>query len=296
MESDPEKRPPWAVIARHRLSKHIVGADIRDDTQRDLFLQTWHPNQSKVPGHLRPMMKVVQKYGVEFETIDPPAEISEALPLWHHFGKRLDRNQINNGETQRCLRQYHGVQTVQDGLRMLERLDSEDHSPHRSCQCTDCNHDRHTHKCSNPHACAKAVETCISQILPKWDPRKAREPDNEPDGDVDENEGVVKFKPPRQITQLRDGFRVLTKDGRDEPAPRPCRRRRGQPAIENTVVAYISGVIKTPKRKATRAGAGIFLENNHEGNKSLRIPPHWSQNVRMAEAAAALLVVRNAPD
>ncbi|KAJ7052364.1 hypothetical protein C8F01DRAFT_998180 [Mycena amicta] len=136
----------------------------------------------------------------------------------------------------------------------------------------------------------------MSQILPKWDPRNARARDeDEPDLTDDEQEQVP-FKPPRQIAQARDGFRVLTKGRREEPLPRPRRRRRGQPAVAGPIIAHISGIVKTPRRKATRAGAGIFLGDHHDGNKSMRIPPHWGQNARTAEVAAALLILRETPE
>ncbi|KAF7321221.1 hypothetical protein HMN09_00211100 [Mycena chlorophos] len=85
MEEDPDKRPPWAEIARHRLSKHIVGANADTSTDLKLYLQTWHPNRNELPESLRPMMTAVNKHGVIFDTIEPTAALMEQLPIWHHF-------------------------------------------------------------------------------------------------------------------------------------------------------------------------------------------------------------------
>ncbi|KAJ7072447.1 hypothetical protein C8F01DRAFT_971956 [Mycena amicta] len=228
--------------------------------------------------------------------MEPSGEITGALPLWHHHGRRPDKNQINNGETQRCLRQYHGVQTVNDGLAVVERLQTIEHSPHRHCQCDPCTQDRDLRRCQNPHACAKTVEGRLSQILPKWDPRNARQVNHDDETLEEDTDEIQPFKPPPPITHLRDGFRVLTKDQRREAAPATRRRRHNPPADDGVVRAHIAATTKTPKRKATRAGAGIYIGDQHAGNRSARLPPHWSQTERIAEIAAALLVVRNAPE
>ncbi|KAJ7055506.1 hypothetical protein C8F01DRAFT_994097 [Mycena amicta] len=241
-------------------------------------------------------MKVVQKYGLEFEAIEPPGEIMGVLPLWHHHGHRPDKNQINNGETQRCLRQYHGVQTVNDGLAVVETLQTIEHSPQRHRQCDLCTQDRDLHRWQNPHACAKTVEGRLSQILPKWDPRNARQVNHDKEILEEDPDEIQPFKPPPPITHLRDGFRVLTKDQRGEAAPETRRRRHNPPVHDGVVRAHIAVTTKTPKKKATRVGAGIYIGDQHAGNRSARIPPHWSQTERIAEIAAALLVIRNASE
>nr|GAT43772.1 predicted protein [Mycena chlorophos] len=98
MERDTEKQPAWAKIAAHRLSQHPVGTELKEETHRALYLQSWHPNQDKVPQHLCRTMAAVRKYGVVFDTNEPQ------LPVWHHFGARPGVNQINNGIRQKCLR------------------------------------------------------------------------------------------------------------------------------------------------------------------------------------------------
>ncbi|KAJ7055339.1 hypothetical protein C8F01DRAFT_964696, partial [Mycena amicta] len=114
------------------------------------------------------MMSAVHKHSPGFDTNEPTSEIANALPLWYHFGAKAGVSQQNNGQRQRCLRETHGVQTVGQGIEILERLQSDDHSPHWACQCEPCVRDRDESGCQNPHACAKTVAARLGQIQTKW--------------------------------------------------------------------------------------------------------------------------------
>ncbi|KAJ7064247.1 hypothetical protein C8F01DRAFT_984498, partial [Mycena amicta] len=301
LEMDPECRTPWAVIANHRLSKHIVKAQKVDaDSLSNMFLQTWHASQKEWPSRHRGMLKAARKYGVEMDVVQPSRELQCKLPLWHHFAKKDGVRQLNNLPTSRCLRKVHKVTTVGDGMRVLERMTDEEHEPDAECWCQKCTDNRNA-GCDNPHACTTAVERRLSQIQAKWDPRtlpKLPEISDDEDPLPDDEEKKLLFKPPPSAPSLSEGFRVLTKvQERPETHRRKGTRQRGTARESNAteVVASICGVMKTPYRKATRAGAGIYYDGGDERNQGVRIPEKWSQNKQVAEAIATILVIREVP-
>jgi hypothetical protein len=56
---------------------------------------------------------------------------------------------------------------VNEGLKVMRRLRDPQHRHNANCRCASCSVDRRTRGCSNPHACAKAVESRLNQLRPK---------------------------------------------------------------------------------------------------------------------------------
>ncbi|KAJ7834275.1 hypothetical protein B0H13DRAFT_1653371, partial [Mycena leptocephala] len=137
----------------------------------------------------------------------PSREILGKMLLWHHSGQNPEQTQINNSEACKCLRNNHGVVFVEDGLRLLNRVNDPAHHTSTTCKCIACSHDRRSQGCVNPAACVSAVERKLSRLLPKWDPRQP--PQNLPDI-PEAGMPPNAFKAPPQATSLRDGFRVFT--------------------------------------------------------------------------------------
>ncbi|KAJ7204923.1 hypothetical protein B0H12DRAFT_999942, partial [Mycena haematopus] len=124
------------------------------------------------------MIKVAQKYGVAFNTLNPSTELKLQLPLFHHCGEDPEKTQINNSLACKCLRDKHAVSSVGQGIPLTTRLQDESHIPSKSCPCLACADDRASRGCKNPHLCAIAVEKRFRSYLNKWDPRtRAREID-----------------------------------------------------------------------------------------------------------------------
>ncbi|KAJ7665680.1 hypothetical protein B0H17DRAFT_835794, partial [Mycena rosella] len=110
-----------------------------------------------------------------------------------------------------CLRANHGVQTIEQGLPLLQWFRNPAHKPRANCKCIPCEEDRRHRGCNNPHSCVKAVKMRLSQLQPKWDPRNmplgsAREENDPPQGP----EAATRFQPPKQITKLSEGLRIFT--------------------------------------------------------------------------------------
>ncbi|KAJ7060273.1 hypothetical protein C8F01DRAFT_1084034 [Mycena amicta] len=256
-----------------------------------MFLQTWHASQREWPQRHRGMLKAANKYGVTMDAVEPTLEIKNQLPLWHHFAKKDGVRQLNNLPTSKCLRDVHQVLTVGDGMKMLERLNDENHSTGPECWCEECQEDRDA-GCIGPHACIRAIDKRLDQIQAKWDPRthpEVLEEDEEPAAEKDDKEMTFKPPPPR-----RHHFRRLP--GHDEDSGKPTDvPRQSQAQNEGEIVVTVCGAEKTPRRKAKRAGAGLFYGRDDERNENIRIPETWEQSRKTAEVAAALLAVKSAP-
>ncbi|KAJ6611806.1 hypothetical protein B0H10DRAFT_1648468, partial [Mycena sp. CBHHK59/15] len=114
------------------------------------------------------MIKCLNKYGISFVTSNPSSEILRNMPLWHHPGEDDQKRQENNGKTARCLRAHHATLTIGEGLDITRRLRDPLHAKRASCVCDDCNDDRESHGCENPHACATKAASRLGQIHPQW--------------------------------------------------------------------------------------------------------------------------------
>ncbi|KAJ6536954.1 hypothetical protein B0H19DRAFT_962446, partial [Mycena capillaripes] len=231
----------------------------------------------------------MDKYGVNFETVSPTEDIRHALPMWHHPGEDPAKKQTNNGAKADCLRTKHGVKTIGEGVNLTGRLKDNAHEKTAVCCCGDCIDDRTERGCKDPHACAIAAIDRLKQIMPKWTegqtPSQAVDPDND----------VALFVPPKSITSLAQGLRVLTRrsnEAKERPVPR-IRRRAAVVAPPLDITVYVSNVIHAPPRLRKSAAAGVFYGVDDARNKGFRIPTKEEQSPYAAEVYAALDAVRN---
>ncbi|KAJ7626051.1 hypothetical protein FB45DRAFT_750122, partial [Roridomyces roridus] len=119
---------------------------------------------------MKTALKAADKYGIIFDTLDPPPEIQRALPMFHHFGQDSSKRKQNNGRVFECLRESHAVQTIGDGMDAAMRLNDPGHVNYAGCPCDACEHDRDDEYCSNPDACARAARETLHRLQPKWNP------------------------------------------------------------------------------------------------------------------------------
>ncbi|KAJ7138081.1 hypothetical protein C8R44DRAFT_606993 [Mycena epipterygia] len=155
------------------------------------------------------MVKCLNKYGISFETIHPSTTIQREMPLWHHPGEDRRKRQDNNGEKAKCLRQNHAALTIGAGVDIAQRLENPLHAKRATCTCDECDQDRTTRGCSNPHACAMAAASRLRQILPKWIP-EARGVDGPTDETSEQGANTERFLAPDGITNLAQGIRAMT--------------------------------------------------------------------------------------
>ncbi|KAJ7690493.1 hypothetical protein B0H17DRAFT_935994, partial [Mycena rosella] len=132
------------------------------------MIQNFPVSQRDPPALHKTLVKCLNKYGVSFETVNPPAAIQREMPLWHHPGEDEVKRQENNGKKARCLRVNHAALTVGDGMDLAQRLQDPLHAKRASCVCNSCEDDREIRGCRDPHACVAKAASRLGQILPKW--------------------------------------------------------------------------------------------------------------------------------
>ncbi|KAF7311280.1 Reverse transcriptase domain-containing protein [Mycena kentingensis (nom. inval.)] len=178
----------------------------------------------------------------------------------------------------------------EDAVEVTARLRDEDHTPQWYCQCNECVYDRDVRGCQNPHACATTAANRIRQIHEGWNPDLIPERAEVPDEEFDENLNTLVL-PPR-TTNPTHGFRVVTKQQRAAIPAAQQRRRRIMRDDAPACTVHLAAVVRTPLKKAKRAGYTAYFGADDGRNKAGRLPAHWKQDRPTAEAAAALLALR----
>ncbi|KAJ6550391.1 hypothetical protein DFH09DRAFT_925930 [Mycena vulgaris] len=160
--------------------------------------------------------------------------------------------------------------------------------PRATCPCLPCAEDRHAKNCGNPHSCATAVHTRLSQLLPKWDPRTAPSPKPVRVPDLPEN--TTQFLPPEQITHPTDGLRILTKG--DDPEDQTLEPQQRDEANQETLDVYLEGRAGKDAEGVTWAGGGVWYGIDDARNTSVRLPATTAQTAKNAEVHAALICAK----
>ncbi|KAE9396312.1 hypothetical protein BT96DRAFT_824844, partial [Gymnopus androsaceus JB14] len=130
---------------------NTTGNKTDQESRVNTFIQTWRPRTHKLPPVLKNMISKAKKYGVKFIAPKPSEALQLQMPLWHHIGADPAERQINNNSKSTCLMQKHKVIIVGDAIKMIERLDSDEHIPLRGCGCLACIHDRDNLHCMHPY-------------------------------------------------------------------------------------------------------------------------------------------------
>ncbi|KAJ7245837.1 hypothetical protein C8J57DRAFT_1082177, partial [Mycena rebaudengoi] len=259
------------------------------------MIQNLKVNQRDPPKLHKPLVRCINRYGMEFATVHPPATILREMPLWYHPGEDPDKRQENNGRKTSCLRKNHAALKVGDGMDLAQRLSNPLHGPRATCGCDECDEDRETGGCENPHACAVAAAARLGQILPKWIPRiEEGEATTELIANQEDRSGL--FRPPERIVSLAQGLRVMTlrtDEPRERPDPRTRRRAAQVAQPPEATVIYIAGAVHAPPRRTTCAAAGIFIAEDDSRNKGKCLPSNGERSQYIAEFYAALEAIRS---
>ncbi|KAJ7664614.1 hypothetical protein DFH06DRAFT_934930, partial [Mycena polygramma] len=213
------------------------------------------------------ILKCAKKYGTEFDTLQPSIAIRESLPLWHHHGENPSRRQTNNKPQSKCLRSNHKVMSSGDGMNVLTRLTSPDHSADAKCACTTCVDDRLENKYKNPHKCAVAVNERLDQFLVKWDPRT---PELIATASNALPAGEVRFTAPPEINNLAEGYRMFTKLQPVAPEGELVMTQVPIGPANGTTNAAISACVMNGGFAEAYCGAGIWFAHNDPRNVGFR--------------------------
>ncbi|KAJ7062438.1 hypothetical protein B0H15DRAFT_807887 [Mycena belliarum] len=293
LELNETARAAWCSFADKIFANHDKSAStVQPGSHINQFLQNWSAkDSSSYPAFLQGMLTVAKKYGVTFDTPDPPQEIRNLLPLWHHNKRSPGLRQLENSPQCKCLRRAHGVTTVGQGALVAERLSSPTHVPLPSCICEACVEDRVEHKCKNPHRCATTAQARIAQLPRKWDPRTVFPPPLDAPSATSSSQAFV---PPPAIVSLSEGFRIFTKiSGPQFHEPLRLPAPAATPDIAGSVISLGTHCTNLGTLE-TLCAAGIWFENGDPRNSGVPLPATASNGLS-ATIAAALLACRAAP-
>ncbi len=295
-----EDRPMWAFVADDLFANHVPKGCM--PKQRELrsnpFLQKWKPKMAGLPAELKSMVKVAKKYGVRLEGLAFARSILNKMPMWNHAcADRIKLGRLSvPSRLLTCLQSNHKARTVEDFVTLARTLEYEGHRPRATCQCEACARLKATEECSNPHLCCVRAKDILGTLPGKWDPRR-RQPEDYEEHAMEElrrerlNEDLVPFD--RKVTTHGNpghAFRIFT-DG-EAPTNGLLTMELAEEGEELTIAT--DGSCTNNGEKNARAGAGIYVEEDHELNASIRLPTYLEQTNQTGELVATLLAVSRA--
>lgn len=296
-----EDRPLWAFLADDLLATHIP-KDCRPRQQElriNPFMQRWHPKVRDLPEELKAMIKVATKYGVRLEGLAFSRKILEVMPLWDHiYADRIKLGRLTvPSKLITCLREAHKAITVGDFRKLAQLLESSDHQKKAACKCASCAYLREAVGCNSPHLCASRAQAMLRSLPPKWNPQ-AEQPEDYEGHEMEElekeglGEDLVPFD--RRVTthgDLGQAFRIFTETSQVFNGRISTKIDEDGTAI---TIATDGSCCHNGERRG-RAGAGIYVEDGHALNQSLRLPSWIEQSNQTGEIVATLLATTKAP-
>ncbi|KAI0667435.1 hypothetical protein C8Q78DRAFT_930355, partial [Trametes maxima] len=302
------RRPTWAKVADILIAKAAASTRPKTgiDTRINTFTQNWDVSARRakgLPEDLRRMIMTAKKYGVCCETRNPGLEIRNELPVWHHLQEKAGRSTANS-EASICLRERHGVTTVIQCLRIAQRLENgeNNHRKNNKCKCYECDRDRRTMGCLNPHRCVIAARKMIAKIKMKWNPEGRANDDGltltrrrkEANKRAEENKGRIIFDPSmKQEGPIANALRVFVKD-RDKLQTAALRPRKSYGVEGEEVEVFTDGSCVKNGLDGASAGSGIWFGDGDARNASERVP-YETQTNQVAEIHAITMAGEKVP-
>ncbi|KAI1784286.1 hypothetical protein LXA43DRAFT_859379, partial [Ganoderma leucocontextum] len=286
-------RPVWAYLVDD-LFASIVPKDCKPrhaDLRINPFLQEWKPKMLSLPSELKGMCSVAKKYGLRLEGLAFARSILRAMPMWDHG--MADRHAIHmlsaSSRATACLHTKHCARTVGDFENLALNLSDPEHQPSQRCTCNICAQMRSEHGCAHPDDCFRRAGKFLDTLPPRWDPRGEHPEDYESDimkALIEETTDEEPFD--RGVTTMGDlgqVFRIFTdpekppQTGKLDTSIDECEAR--------LTIATDGSCLRNGERNAA-AGSGVFVEDGHPLNKSLRLPQTIEQSNQTGEIVATL--------
>ena len=291
-------RPLWSLVADKILARGIRRTEdgLPLELRQSVFLQTWSAKSSAVPHRLRKCFKVANEFGLRREGLAFERKILRDMPIWLHAEADNQTRRLNHSKASRCLQTAHKLVTVGEAESLAENLAHVSHKPRRNCACERCRTSRRVTGCQNPHGCYTRARELLDLLPSKWDPRQPQPEDTEtppPHPQVEQREGEEEAWIPFRDSlttkgDLSDIFRIFTEGDVTnttylKPAPRPnC----------DYIIAATDGSCFNNGRGDAAAGAGVFIEEGHSNNISIRLPRETLQSNQTGEITAVAEAAR----
>ena len=246
------------------------------------------------------MIKTANKHRIAFAPINISQELRKRLPAWQHLG--VEKHASRNPRA-RCLAKNHRSERVEDMLNTMERLKQDytrgTHTPDYSCQCEDCEVDKRN-GCTTPQRCALEAEKRLDQITPKLNPMRLpnqdglsltkhrRERNQQAEDNEDDEQGI--------IFNLSECFRVFVDPEKIKNIPAERQPHlRGVVLNDEEITVYTDGSCINNRKQNARCSGGIWLEEDSQHNKRIRVPgPNQSNQV--GEIVAVVVALEKLPN
>lgn len=307
-------RPKWAHIADALLARATNAASKTTDeiARVNPFLQTWGVSthhKKKLPNDLSRMIKTAEKHAVRAAVRNPDEKVKALMPGWYHIGNQPGRY-VANSAAGKCLREVYNVATVEDAINVAARLTrraqptTPAHRANQSCECYDCERDRVSKGCTNPHRCALAAQRVVERLHLIWKPEDNRQSDGltlrtsgkRRNAEARKNREDITFNPSvAERTSLEMIFRVFEPSDEGELTQPVRRPRRGFEIAHEAVTAYTDGSAMEGGDKGPRAGCGIYCGQNNPLTHAVRLPMSIPQTNQAAEVYAVSVIATKAP-
>ncbi|KAI6128057.1 hypothetical protein EDD17DRAFT_1473331, partial [Pisolithus thermaeus] len=144
-----EKRPAWAYVADNILRNNITPKPKTEPKSCISWaLQSWHESakkETKIPKQIKEMLQTARKYNLGLDSCQLSIPTLKKLPIWHHLA--AENNYLWNKKSSKCLRDNHGVRTVNHLLTVPI-------AP----------------ACNNPQTCQKMADILLNRLPMKFNP------------------------------------------------------------------------------------------------------------------------------
>ena len=298
--SPPHNRPTWASFANAILAHFASKTPVAPyETRVNFFLQSWNVNPTKLPSHLRRILKTAKTYNLTLDaTAFHPNHLSSA-PIWFHIGATHALNRLNNHHDAKCLRRHHNITSVGDVASLAGLVLNEEHRHSNYCRCPTCMHVRTTYDCMQPTKCIAFANELLNCLPTKWLPSE-----NIPDevrvnsaNPAPQGESRVFRVNLMEVSHLENAFRIIRPDTTSHPLParRAAPPNPPHPTAVTEVLCCATSMINDDGNYI--AGGCVWFGANDTRNISFQPTPsdHTSKTTG-ALGAMLLLLQRTASD
>ena len=280
------KRSTWTsfadAILAHYSSKTPV---VKIKARTNYFLQTWNINVTKLPPHLRRIIKVVRSHNLFLDAPTFSPDLLRQSPIWFHIGATPALNRLNNHADALCLRRNHKVTLVGEMADTAEQTFTENHWASPYCQCATYKHLRDAYNCLNPLKCTTLAKDILQCLPPKWllsenhnQPPQSR---NETALEDQTDDSTCIFSPRlRLTTHLEDAFHIVRpKTVRHLNPARPDTQCVTPPHTPEGINLFCGTASKINEDGELISGGSACFSQDDDRNISFQ-PPHLSTPIK----------------
>ncbi|KDQ56067.1 hypothetical protein JAAARDRAFT_133158 [Jaapia argillacea MUCL 33604] len=244
------------------------------------------------------MLRTAKMFDVSFAPLAIDERLQKQLPAWFHIGVPPG---TYNSATHKCIKDTHGTTTVATLLGLKRRLDDSRHKPRKDCKCQLCKDD-HRVGCENPTVCCKRAAKILQKTPPKFnltvrplaDGLTLTHHRKEKNRQAHQDRGDILFDPTVTVrASIAECFRIFTHPDSisNIPGYRLTEPVGGMNMLHEHLTVYTDGSCTNNGKANAQCGSGIWIEEGHPKNRSIRVPGNKQSN-QVGEIVAVLVAAQ----